>query len=1067
MPSTSSSSPGVMIPDIVTLNSETDPSGPFYVYARPESSEIVTITHLEFARATHRAANLLRPNGEAPDGRVVAILALSDTVLYHATLVGLMTANLVPFPMSPRNSAAGIFQLLRASSCHRIVATCVTLAPVLAGLQQHIADVEPNFALDIEEIPSLAQTYPNLGAETPDCSFQPYSTQGSASLDDIALYMHSSGSSGLPKAIPQTHRALMEWASFPAVTETRHYIEKPIGNMALPSFHLFGIACQLLQPLFGIHIAVYPPTATSPSAVPIFPSPDNILDHSRKTKCRSLTAVPAFLAAWLQSPLAIAYLKSLHTVVWSGGSLPQRTGDALVEAGIHLMAVYGATEFGPISTVIPWKGDAKEWAWFRVSDLVKVRWVPQGDGTFEGQILTWEKHTPMVENLNDVRGYATSDLFINHPEKKHLWKVVGRVDDVIVHTSGEKTVPGPIEDIVASSPYVAGVVMFGSGRPQAGILIETPRTLQIDVQNIGQLAELRNKIWPMIEQANDIAPAFSRIFKEMILFTSPDKPLPRAGKGTVLRKAAIALYASEIDSIYNTVEEEIGAISLIEPPVAWEAAAIREWLLELAMNLCNSTTISPAVDLFQQGFDSLTATIFRLHLMRALRSRKATHAADSIAQNLIYSHPTIAQLSGYLEGLVSGTVTPTADDSGLQMENLIAKYTSTFESTSPNTNTSPDAKVVLFTGSTGNLGSHILASLLKDERVRKIYAFNRSAATPGRTLAERHSDIFSQRGLDARLLTSSKLVLLEGQLAEKEDLGLEAPLYDEIRNSVTLIIHTAWTLNFNTFLAAFEPHILGTRRLVDFALSSPRRPRFLFTSSVAAAQLWDPRHGPCPEDTLNDPSVAMGGYGQSKYVAEQIIAKSKLGSATCLRIGQVCGALPKGAWATSDWVPILVKTSITLGQLPLAETLVSWIDFETVAQVLMDVAFTSERVANVLNVVHPRPVHWNFVMSCMRDVLLKAKNGSKDLKLVPFSEWYEELEACEARGEYVKENLPGLKLLEFLRHLADFSDDAEFGGINFSVEKIQALSPAINDVKSIAEEDVEAWVDYWHASGFI
>jgi hypothetical protein len=36
---------------------------------------------------------------------------------------------------------------------------------------------------------------------------------------------------------------------------------------------------------------------------------------------------------------------------------------------------------------------------------------------------------------------------------------------------------------------------------------------------------------------------------------------------------------------------------------------------------------------------------------------------------------------------------------------------------------------------------------------------------------------------------------------------------------------------------------------------------------------------------------------------------------------------------------------------------------------------------------------------------LKAKNGSKDLKLVPFSEWYEELEAWEARGEYVKENL--------------------------------------------------------------
>ncbi|KAJ7832641.1 hypothetical protein B0H14DRAFT_2364678 [Mycena olivaceomarginata] len=91
--------------------------------------------------------------------------------------------------------------------------------------------------------------------------------------------------------------------------------------MGLPSFHLFGIACQLLQPLFGIPIAVYPLTAISPSALPIFPSPDNILDHSHKTNCRSLTAVPALLAAWLQYPLAIAYLKSLHTVVSNNSTL--------------------------------------------------------------------------------------------------------------------------------------------------------------------------------------------------------------------------------------------------------------------------------------------------------------------------------------------------------------------------------------------------------------------------------------------------------------------------------------------------------------------------------------------------------------------------------------------------------------------------------------------------------------------------------------------------------------------------------------------------------------------------
>lgn len=105
----------------------------------------------------------------------------------------------------------------------------------------------------------------------------------------------------------------------------------------------------------------------------------------------------------------------------------------------------------------------------------------------------------------------------------------------------------------------------------------------------------------------------------MILFSSPDKPLPRAGKGTVMRKAALELYASDIASMYvaesasrpytntrhsyNTVEEEISAIDFVEPPAVWKAPAIQIWLLKLASNICNSGQFSPTVDLRLQGFD--------------------------------------------------------------------------------------------------------------------------------------------------------------------------------------------------------------------------------------------------------------------------------------------------------------------------------------------------------------------------------------------------------------------------------------------------------------------------------
>lgn len=36
---------------------------------------------------------------------------------------------------------------------------------------------------------------------------------------------------------------------------------------------------------------------------------------------------------------------------------------------------------------------------------------------------TCDTHKPAVENILDVRGYATNDLFIPHPTKKGLWRM--------------------------------------------------------------------------------------------------------------------------------------------------------------------------------------------------------------------------------------------------------------------------------------------------------------------------------------------------------------------------------------------------------------------------------------------------------------------------------------------------------------------------------------------------------------------------------------------------------------------------------------------------------------------
>ena len=75
-----------------------------------------------------------------------------------------------------------------------------------------------------------------------------------------------------------------------------------------------------------------------------------------------------------------------------------------------------------------------------------------------------------------------------------------------------------------------------------------------------------------------------------------------------------------------------------------------------------------------------------------------------------------------------------------------------------------------------------------------------------------------------------------------------------------------------------------------------------------------------PEIPVNDPRIsASQGYGESKWVAESILYRAADSTAlrpVIVRSGQLAGNRSNGAWTASDWLPALVISSITLGQLP-------------------------------------------------------------------------------------------------------------------------------------------------------
>ncbi|KAF8839601.1 putative aminoadipate reductase [Paxillus ammoniavirescens] len=1007
----------LLFSDLINFHMQNNPTFPIFAYTDDQAPNgIMEVTFLEFGRAAHRMAHVLRPARQGDEGQVVMLIAHTDTILYHAALAGMSIAGLVPFLVSPRNSAAAVVDMMKKTDCSRII----TLHHAHHGLIDGIREEVPGREVIIDELPTLAYAFPKLGNEAESDPFDPYPAASShPGLDRPAIYIHSSGSTGFPRSIAHSYK-----------------LYAPIATLVTAVLFL-------------------PRSATDPRAPPVIPTSDNILTSIRRTGCKVLTTVPMFLEQWARSEDSVEELKKLDLVIYGGGPLPVKIGGALCAAGVVVGSIYGGTEFG-IPALVPDKKDIADgdWLWMRFADDVKIRWVPQEDDTYECQVLTTEDNQMGVENISDVKGYATSDAFVKHPTKN----IVGRIDDVIMLASGEKTVPAPMESIIGSSPLLNCAIMFGRERNQVGVLIEPQPEYVVDTWDNKALSEFRNKIWPVIEEANLTAPAFSRIFKEMILITDKGKPIPRTPKGTLQKKAALKAYATEIDALYNAVEATFQSPDGLAGPPAWTANVLEEWLMKHADVLIPGRSINLRTDIFAQGFDSLSVTYIRNQLLNAVRGSQDANIRSAVSRiplNIVFENPTIKDLAARIASLVSeggeSQTQDTEDQHIAAMNAMIEKYTIGLNGLANGAgingtiNGEPHVAraVILLTGSTGGLGSFLLSQILENSSVERV-----------------------------------KLVYVEAE-ASQDKCGLSSALYDEIRNSVTTIIHNAWRLDFNLSLASFEPNVKATRNLVDLGLCSVHRNtlRFVFTSSVGSAQSWDRKNGPFPEEVQLDPSPAVGaGYGEGKYVSERIIIKSGL-RATSLRIGQIAGG-PNGSWATSDWVPILIKSSISLGALPDAYGIVSWMRAEEVAASVLDVAFAAETPPPVLNIVNPRGALWVDVMSSVRDAILQQTSvRSEDLSIIPFKDWFDRLEK-KAEGASSEDlvDIPAIKLLEFFRS-ASLRDEwartqattkVEAGGIaSFSTAKSGLVSEAIAQMRPVGEVEAHSWIRYWISKGYL
>lgn len=181
--------------------------------------------------------------------------------------------------------------------------------------------------------------------------------------------------------------------------------------------------------------------------------------------------------------------------------------------------------------------------------------------------------------------------------------------------------------------------------------------------------------------------------------------------------------------------------------------------------------------------NSLQATMLKNTILHALRQVAPLAKVQALPGNFVYQFPTIQSLANYAVAISRPQEAAGLSNGGNRqqhIDHLIKKYTHQWPIHTPQKGAfdeNEDREVVFLTGSTGGLGSQLLARLLASRKVSRVYAFNR----PGQKSSyERHLEVFTDRGNDVELLRSAKLVFVEGDTST-DGFGITPELFTQVR----------------------------------------------------------------------------------------------------------------------------------------------------------------------------------------------------------------------------------------------------------------------------------------------
>ncbi|KAF4760071.1 hypothetical protein HAV15_005922 [Penicillium sp. str.  len=964
---------------------------------------------------------------------IVALLTLSDLNMV-ITFFALSRLGYTVMMLSPRLSGEACISLLETVNCESI-----------------IYGQSPNIRSTLGEIlrRRLVTCRPMLS-----CSL--YNRLQSPSLvlkrnrnpERVALILHSSGSTGTPKPLFLTHKAIMT-----------HPLRGPgfTSFNTLPWYHLHGLSTALQA--MWMRKTAYMWNAALPLTA------EFVATALEEARPESVAAVPYMLQILVDDPRGITALRQCKLVTYGGAPCPDELGDRLVSEGVHLGGSFGLTEAGLVAESISRPKGDPYWNYVKFFDNIRsyvwMKPISESKSLFECVYLAG--HPALTtSNSNEPPGsFHSKDVFTPHPTIAGRWKYISRLDDRINLVNGEKVLPLPIEGHIKQHPFIHDAVVVGVGKAAPGLLI-----LRADEPEANRLSNDKylNAIWPIIQEANSQAEAFSQISRNLVAILPHDAKFSRTDKGSMIRAQVYEEYSDLIEGLYTEKQQIYGNLQV-------GCVETERVLLQIAQQELGISVSGVDANFFSEGVDSLKA----IHFRRLILQHFKFEMSQVPGPNVIFEAGCISQLARHICALQKGETLEDAESTLSVMTELIEKY-SVFERHMPQPHVFSGPNSVLLTGATGSIGAHVLYELLNDDSISTVYCLTRR---------ELPLDAILHTLTDKDLFISpeqkAKIVAFNSRLDQPDfGLSLDKSTITHMLDSVSLIIHTAWPVNFNLPLTEFEPHIQGLYNLIQLSLSVSRREPavMMFCSSISTAL------GSRAAEILEEPvdlDSAFMGYGQSKLIGERIVSNARRSGARAysLRIGQVSGHSKKGLWNDSEALPLMIRSALTLGALPELSQTCSWLPVDKLASTILELAGTCATPSvlgesqasgsawveyvddSIFNLCNSREFTWSSLLHTL-------KNCGLRFDVVSFEEWLLRLRRSETREEELVN--PAVKLIHHYETMhGKKSSLIQNGPKSFVTEKAERSSVTLRNGRLRIIEDgilrcyAQDWLVRWTA----